>query len=85
MHNHLLLLLSKYFVKNLKVILRTPNAIMNDKKNIEYRYLKKQVLFNNLFINLYKNSDLIVTFSKKNQSYLSKKIKKLFSFNYYNK
>lgn len=88
MHNHLLLLLSKYFVKNLKVILRTPNAIMNNKKNIEYRYLKKQVLFNNLFINLYKNSDLIVTFSKKNQLYLAKKLQRknvIHIYNYFKK
>ena len=88
MHNHLLLLLSKYFVKNLKVILRTPNAIMNNKKNIEYRYLKKQVLFNNLFINLYKNSDLIVTFSKKNQLYLTKKLQRknvIHIYNYFKK
>ena len=76
LHNHLLLLVIKYFDRSLKIILRTPNAIMNDKKNIEYKYLKKQILLNNLFINLYKNSNLIVTFSKKNQLYLSKKLKK---------
>ena len=76
MHNHLLLLAIKYFDKNLKIILRTPNAIMNDKKNIEYKYLKKQILFNNFLINLYKNSNLIVTFSKKIKIYLRTKLKK---------
>ncbi len=76
MHNHLLLLAIKYFDKNLKIILRTPNAIMNDKKNIEYKYLKKQILFNNFLINLYKNSNLIVTFSKKIEIYLRTKLKK---------
>lgn len=75
MHNHLLLLSIKFFFKNLKIILRTPNAIMNDKKNSEYKYLKKDILFNNLFINLYNNSNLIVTFSKRNQLFLSKKLK----------
>ena len=85
MHNHLLLLMIRYFDKSLKIILRTPNAIMNDKKNSEYKYLKRDILFNNLFIKLYNNSNLIVTFSKKNQLFLSNKLenKKIIHINNY--
>ena len=77
MQDHLFLLVIKIFFPNrYKVILRTANAIINDKNFYEQKNLKKFKIIKKFSLIVYKLADIIITFSTNNKKYLTKFLNK---------
>ncbi len=75
LHDHFFLCLLKFFKARYKLIIRTQTAIINEKNKKEEDYIKKQFFLRNLVTFFYKYTDLVITFSEQNKSYLKKNIK----------
>ena len=75
LHDHFFWCLLKFLKINFKLIIRTQTAIINEKNKIEEKNIKKNFFFRKFITLFYKYSDLIITFSKKNKSFLKNKIK----------
>ena len=72
MQDHIFLLVINFFFQRYKIVIRTANAIINDKNLHEQKYLKKYKYIKIISSFIYKLSDLIITFSNENKKYLSK-------------
>jgi len=77
MQDHFFLLFLKIIFPNkFKIIIRTANAIINNRNTYERKNLKKFELIKKISLFSYRFADIIITFSKDNKVYLKKVSKK---------
>ncbi len=74
-HDHFFLCLLKFFKARYKLIIRTQTAIINEKNKDEENNIKKKFFLRNLVTFFYRYTDLVITFSEQNKSFLKKRIK----------
>ena len=75
LHDHFFLCFLKFLKFKFKLILRTQTAIINEKNKDEENSIKERFFFRNFVTFFYKFSDLVITFSEQNRSFLKNKIK----------
>ena len=75
LHDHFFLCMLKFLKIKFKLIIRTQTAIINKKNKSEEKNIKKKFFLRNFITFFYKYTDLVITFSEQNKSFLKKKIK----------
>ncbi len=75
LHDHFFLCVLKFFNAQFKLIIRTQTAIINNKNKAEEKSIKEKFFLRNFITFFYKYTDLVITFSEENKSYLKNIIK----------
>ncbi len=75
LHDHFFWCLLKFLKLKFKLIIRTSSAIVNEKNKIEDENIKKDFFLRKFITRFYKYTDLLITASKHNKSFLKNKIR----------